>query len=67
MATQTFEATPEQLAVLIEFCRREVHRGEYVTPQLQAVVEAISGPCFRMEEQDWGTFPVAINSDGSEA
>ena len=57
--------TQEQLAVLIGFCRSEAHRDEYMTPEVLAVIEAVSGPCFR-EDEEYG-FRIAINSDGSEA
>lgn len=64
MSAPTFTATPEQLAVLVAFCRREAHRGEYMTLEVQAVVEAVSGPCFRVVEESWGSHPVAIDTNG---
>jgi hypothetical protein len=59
------DITTEQLAVLIGFCRREAHRGEYMTPEVLAVVEAVSGPCFA-EADEFG-YRAPLNSDGSEA
>lgn len=63
----TANITVEQLAVLIAYCRGEVHRGEYMTPEVLAVVEALSGPCFAEVDRGWGPVRVAINADGSEA
>lgn len=64
MAAQQFNATPEQLAVLIEFCRRRVQEHDfYASAELRAAVEAVSGPCFREIDGEM----VAVNSDGTEA
>lgn len=61
MAAQQFNATPEQLAILVEYCRSQVQQYAYgIRAELQAAVEAISGPCF--SEIDGDMYPVS--SDG---
>lgn len=53
MAAQQFTATPEQLAVLIQYCRDQIQQYAYGIPaELQGVVEAISGPCFESEDEE---------------
>ena len=63
MSNQELNATPEQLAVLIDYCRSQIQQYAYGLPaDLKGVVEAISGPCFA----EIGDMTVAIDSDGVE-
>lgn len=53
MNVQALTATPEQLAVLIEYCRNQIQQYAYGLPaELQGVVEAISGPCFDADDEE---------------
>lgn len=53
MNAQALTATPEQLAVLIEYCRSQIQQYAYGIPaELQGVVEAISGPCFDADGEE---------------